>query len=89
MLKRDIPERVWFFDMEWVPDAAGSRRLFADLPADATERDAIERLWKEYPRTDGGTPFLKYLFSRVVSISFLSRLVVYNDAEPTLTFRLQ
>lgn len=89
MLKRDIPERVWFFDMEWVPDAAGSRRLFADLPADATERDAIERLWKEYPRTDGGTPFLKYLFSRVVSISFLSRLVVYKDAEPTVTFRLQ
>ena len=38
MLKRDIPERVWFFDMEWVPDAAASRRLFADLPADATEK---------------------------------------------------
>ena len=89
MLKRDIPERVWFFDMEWVPDAAAARRLFADLPVDATEKNAIDRLWNEYPRPDGGIPFLKYLFSRVVSISFLSRLVVYKDAEPTVTFRLQ
>jgi predicted PolB exonuclease-like 3'-5' exonuclease len=90
MLKRDIPERVWFFDMEWVPDAAAARRLFADLPADATEKDAIEMLWSRYGATEAKPrPFLKYLFSRVVSISFLSRLVVYKDGEPTVTFRLQ
>lgn len=90
MLKRNIPERVWFFDMEWVPDAEAARRLFPDLPTDASEKDAIEKLWENY----GGTelkprPFLKYLFSRVVSISFLSRLIVYKDGEPTTTFRLQ
>jgi len=90
MLKRNIPERVWFFDMEWVPDAVAARRLFADLPGGATEKEAIERLWQEYPRADGKPrPFLKYLFSRVVSISFLSRLVVYKDGEATTTFRLQ
>lgn len=89
MLKRNIPERVWFFDMEWVPDAEAARRLFT-LDEGATEAQAIERLWAEYPAKDGNPrPFLKYLFSRVVSISFLSRLITYVDGELRITFRLQ
>jgi len=89
MLKRNIPERVWFFDMEWVPDARAARRLF-NLPDDITEGEAIDRLWKEYGATqDRPRPFLKYLFSRVVAISFLSRLVAYEDGEPRITYRMQ
>lgn len=89
MLKHNIPELVLFYDLEWVPDAGGAKRLFG-LPDDATELEAMERLWRE---TIGFTeekprPFVKYMFSRVVSIAFLSRKVVYRDGERTAEFSL-
>lgn len=74
MLKRDIPERVWIYDMEWVPDAALSMRLLG-LPPETSEDEAIKKLW-EYADPTKDRPFLKYLFSRIVAISFLSRRVL-------------
>jgi len=41
MLKNPIHELALFFDMEWVPDAAGARRLF-DLPHDTPELEAMQ-----------------------------------------------
>ena len=90
MLKNQIPELALFFDLEWVPDAVGAKRLF-DLPDDTTEIDAMQRLWEHAPKYNAETnprPFLKYMFSRVVSIAFLSRRRVYRDGMPTLEFRL-
>jgi 3'-5' exonuclease len=88
MLKRNIPERVWIFDMEWVPDAAAARRLY-DMAEETTEREAIERLWKENGATDARPqPFLKYLFSRIVSIAFLSRRIVFRDGEQQVEFAM-
>lgn len=89
MLKNDLHERTWFFDLEWVPDTAGAKRLY-DLPDDTTELEAMKKLWKETPgRTDENPrPFVKYLFSRVVSISFLSRNIVYKDGEKSTDFKL-
>ncbi len=91
MLKNDIHDPTWFFDLEWVPDAAGAIRLY-DLPPETTELDAIERLWKEtanYDEDKNPRPFVKYLFSRVVSIAFLSRRVSYNsDRERKVEFGL-
>ncbi|MEQ1646747.1 MAG: hypothetical protein ABL959_25055, partial [Pyrinomonadaceae bacterium] len=91
MLKNPIPELALFFDMEWVPDAAGARRLF-DLEDDVSEIDAMQRLWEHSPAYDAETnprPFLKYMFSRVVSIAFLSRKTFYNrDRELTIDFKL-
>lgn len=86
MLKSPIPELVLFFDMEWVPDAVGAKRLF-DLPGETTELDLMQALWAKSPQYDAEKnprPFLKYMFSRIVSIAFLSRkLVVYDgDREP-------
>jgi len=81
MLKNSIPELILFFDLEWVPDAAGAMRLF-DLPGDTTEVEAMQRLWEAAPSYNAETnprPFLKYMFSRVVSIAFLSRKVVYDS----------
>ena len=46
MLKSEINDPVWFFDLEWVPDAAGAIRLYG-LPQDTSERDAMQRLWEE------------------------------------------
>ncbi len=90
MLKGEIHDPVWFFDLEWVPDAAGAIRLF-DLPADTTEIAAMERLWQEtngYDAEKMPRPFVKYIFSRVVSIAFLSRRVTYDGPDRKVEFGL-
>jgi predicted PolB exonuclease-like 3'-5' exonuclease len=90
MLKSPIHELVLFFDLEWVPDANGAVRLF-DLPAETTEIEAMQRLWDHSPQYNADTnprPFLKYMFSRVVSIAFLSRKSVFRDGEKTVEFSL-
>lgn len=90
MLKSDIHDPTLFFDLEWVPDAAGAMRLF-DLPPQTTELEAMERIWREssgYHETNCPRPFVKYLYSRVVSIAFLSRKVVYRDGVRRIEFGL-
>jgi 3'-5' exonuclease len=90
MLKSPIHELVLFFDLEWVPDAHGAKRLF-DLPDEITEIEAMQRLWDHSPKYNAETnprPFLKYMFSRVVSIAFLSRKVVFHEGEKTIDFSL-
>lgn len=90
MLKNPIPELALFFDMEWVPDAAGARRLF-DLDPETTELDAMQALWERSPQYDAEKnprPFLKYMFSRVVSIAFLSRKLVHQDGDRVPEFSL-
>nr|MBP7377476.1 hypothetical protein [Pyrinomonadaceae bacterium] len=90
MLKGNIPELCLYYDLEWVPDAAGARRLY-NLPDDTTEIDAMQQLWEHSPQYDADKnprPFLKYMFSRVVSIAFLSRRVVYREGERMIEFWL-
>lgn len=90
MLKFPIPELSLFYDLEWVPDAAGAKRLFG-LADDVTEEDAMQALWEHSPDYDKDTqprPFLKYMFSRVVSIAFLSRRSFYRDGERAVEFSL-
>lgn len=90
MLKSPLSELTVFYDLEWVPDAAGAIRLF-DLPEDTQEIDAMQALWERSPQYDAATnprPFLKYMFSRVVSIAFLSRKTVFRDGEKTVEFSL-
>ncbi|MEP7074667.1 MAG: hypothetical protein ABI878_02565 [Acidobacteriota bacterium] len=88
MFKSEIPELVLFFDLEWVPDAVGAKRLF-DLPDETTELEAMQAFWTKAGATDENPrPFVKYLYSRVVSIAFLSRKIVYRDSERTVEFSL-
>jgi predicted PolB exonuclease-like 3'-5' exonuclease len=90
MLKSQVPDLVLFFDMEWVPDANGARRLY-DLPADTPEVEAMQRLWatsRDFDAETNPRPFLKYMFSRVVSIAFLSRKPVFVDGEKSVEFSL-
>lgn len=90
MLKNPIPELVLFFDMEWVPDAAGAKRLF-DLDDETAELDAMQVLWEHSPQYDAEKnprPFLKYMFSRIVSIAFLSRKLVRHGNEIVPEFSL-
>lgn len=90
MLKSPIHELALFFDLEWVPDAIGAKRLF-DLPEETTELEAMQRLWEHtnaYDSEKNPRPFLKYMFSRVVSIAFLSRKSVYRNGERVTEFSL-
>lgn len=90
MLKSPINELTLFFDLEWVPDAAGAMRLF-DLPDETSEYDAMQALWQRSSSYDAEKcprPFLKYLLSRVVSIAFLSRKLVFRDGEKMPEFSL-
>jgi predicted PolB exonuclease-like 3'-5' exonuclease len=90
MLKNPISELALFFDLEWVPDAASARRLF-DLPEETTEIEAMESLWKHASKYDAKMnprPFIKYMFSRVVSIAFLSRRTIYRDGVKAAEFKL-
>lgn len=88
MLRSNIHDRVWFFDLEWVPDAEAAKILLG-LRDDVPESEAFEALWHyggatpERPR-----PFLKYLYSRIVSIAFLTRYVTYDGPESHLEFAL-
>ncbi len=89
MLKSPIQELALFYDLEWVPDAAGAKRLY-DLPEETTELESMQALWEHSPqyRDDNPRPFLKYMFSRVVSIAFLSRKSVFRDGERVTEFSL-
>lgn len=88
MLKKDLHDRTWFFDLEWVPDPAAARRLF-DLPADSADLAAMEELWSRSGKTEATPrPFVKYLFSRIVSIAFLSRNVTYDGPDRKVAFKL-
>ena len=81
MLKSAIPELCLFFDLEWVPDAVGAMRLH-ELPVETTELEAMQKLWERSPQYNADSnprPFLKYMFSRVVSIAFLSRRCHFNS----------
>lgn len=89
MLKNPIYERTWFFDLEWVPDALAAKRLY-ELADDASEADAIQVLWENTSgySEDVPRPFVKYLFSRIVSIAFLARNAVYRNGEHTVEFKI-
>lgn len=89
MLKNELPNLTLFFDLEWVPDANAAQRMY-DLPADITELEAMQHLWE---RTSGFSdtcprPFVKYLYSRIVSAAFLSRSVVWRDGVKCIEFKL-
>jgi len=87
MLKNQIPELALSYDLEWVPDAVGAKRLF-DLSDETTEIEAMQKLWQHSPQYNAETnprPFLKYMFSRVVSIAFLSRKTYFDSERELIT----
>lgn len=70
---KNIKERVWAFDAEWVPDPTTGRALY-NLAADMPDRDVIREMWQRNGATDENPhPFLKLVMCRVVSIAMVSR----------------
>lgn len=69
----NIPEEVWAFDCEWVPDLLAGRLLYK-LPDDLPKSEVLKVMWLEGGATeDNPMPFLKTALCRVVSIATLIR----------------
>jgi predicted PolB exonuclease-like 3'-5' exonuclease len=70
---KNVMNRVWAFDIEWVPDPVAGRLLY-ELPDDTDAAETIRVMWEKGGATDEDpTPFLKTALCRVVSVAALER----------------
>lgn len=73
-----LPEDVWVFDCEWVPDPATGRRVYG-LPPIVSDSDVIEEMFREAGATEENPrPYLKTALCRVVSIAAVKRTANAN-----------
>lgn len=81
---RSVPDHVWAFDLEWVPDLTSGRRAY-DLPREMPDGEVYRTMWEragadeETPR-----PYLKTMLCRVVSVATVVRRV-YDDGRVSLS----
>lgn len=72
---KSIANRVWAFDLEWVPDPEAGRLLYG-LPRSASADEVLQVMWREGGASDDDpTPFLKTVLCRVVSVATVERRV--------------
>jgi hypothetical protein len=73
---RDVKDRVWAFDCEWIPDPLSGRLLY-EIPDSVTSpREIMEVMWERGGATEEDpTPFLKTVLCRIVSIAAVERRV--------------
>jgi predicted PolB exonuclease-like 3'-5' exonuclease len=71
-----IKDRLWAFDIEWVPDPLAGR-LLHDIPESVSApEDLMQVMWQAGGATEEDpTPFLKTVLCRIVSIAALERRV--------------
>lgn len=77
---KTVQDRVWAFDMEWVPDPLAGRLLFPVETAD-TEGDAavVRVMWDRGGATEEDpTPFLKTALCRIVSVAAVERRILHG-----------
>jgi predicted PolB exonuclease-like 3'-5' exonuclease len=80
---KTIPEEVWAFDCEWVPDLQAGRLLYR-LPDELPDAEVLRVMWEQGGATvENPTPFLRTLLCRVVSIAAVIRRAPKNG-EPQL-----
>jgi predicted PolB exonuclease-like 3'-5' exonuclease len=72
---RNVANRVWAFDIEWVPDPLAGRLLY-DVDAAVPAEDVLQVMWERGGASeDDPTPFLKIALCRIVSVAAVERLV--------------
>ncbi len=83
---KTVKDRVWAFDMEWVPDPLAGRLLYAKETADIeNDREIMRVMWDKGGATDEDpTPFLKTAICRIVSVAAVERRV-FHGGEVSLT----
>lgn len=70
---RYIDNKVWAFDIEWVPDPVAGRLVY-DLPPETSDEDVLQEMWIRGGATDEEPmPYLKTTLCRIVSLSMVSR----------------
>ncbi len=81
---RGVDERVWAFDLEWVPDPLAGR-LLQGLPDSTPDAAVLAQMWRAGGATDvDPTPFLKTAVCRIVSIAVVERRARGRDEAPSL-----
>ncbi len=81
---KSVHNKVWAFDVEWVPDPVAGRLLYK-LPETMSDSDVIGEMWKRGGATDEDPrPFLKTILCRVVSLSMVSRTVEKGETKVNL-----
>ncbi|MFQ5514088.1 MAG: 3'-5' exonuclease [Myxococcota bacterium] len=82
-----VKDRVWAFDVEWIPDPLAGRLLYALPPALTDPAEILEVMWREGGSSEEDpTPFLKTVVCRVVSIAAVERSLG-PDGEPQLQLK--
>ena len=73
---KDVKDRVWAFDVEWIPDPLSGRMVY-EIPDSVTSpREIMQVMWDRGGATEEDpTPFLKTALCRIVSIAALERRV--------------
>lgn len=75
---KSIPEEVWAFDCEWVPDLQAGRLLY-HLPDELPAGEVLRIMWEQGGATEENpTPFLRTLYCRVVSVAMVIRRTLKN-----------
>ena len=75
---KNIPDEVWAYDCEWVPDLQAGRLLY-HLPDEVPSQEVLRIMWEQGGATpENPTPFLRTLFCRVVSIAMVIRRTFKN-----------
>ena len=79
---RSVPDHVWAFDLEWVPDLASGRRAY-NLPPDAPDDEVYATMWARGGATaEEPRPYLKTMLCRIVSLAVVIRKVA--NGRPSL-----
>jgi hypothetical protein len=82
-LIRGVEERVWAFDLEWVPDPLAGRLLHG-LSDSTPDAEVMAEMWRAGGASEADpTPFLKTAVCRIVSIAVVERRARGNES-PTL-----
>lgn len=75
---KNIPDEIWAFDCEWVPDLQAGRLLY-HLPDELPSHEVLRLMWEQGGATpENPTPFLRTLLCRVVSIATVIRRTLKN-----------
>ncbi len=73
---KDVKDRVWAFDAEWVPDPLAGHLLYGIDESVSEPSEVLELMWGEGGASEEDpTPFLKLVVCRVVSIAAVERRV--------------
>jgi predicted PolB exonuclease-like 3'-5' exonuclease len=70
---KSVAEKVFAFDLEWVPDPATGRAAY-DLQAEMPDGEVVEEMWRRGGATEEDPrPYLKTVLCRIVSIAAVIR----------------